>query len=59
VFSVRASEDSPKIKWFRGDKRIENQGRFIIREAKDGGVWIKMSIFYYLLLVLNCLSDVE
>jgi hypothetical protein len=45
VFSVRASEDSPKIKWFRGDKQIENQGRFIIREAKDGGVWITMLIF--------------
>jgi hypothetical protein len=36
VFSVRAS-DSPKIEWYRGDKQIENKGRFTIQEAKDGG----------------------
>ena len=38
VFSVRASDDSPKIKWFRDDKQIESKGRFIIQEAKDGGI---------------------
>ena len=36
VFSVRAS-DSPKIKWYSGDKQIENKGRFSIKEAEDGG----------------------
>ncbi len=36
VFSVRAS-DSPKIEWYRGDKQIENKGRFTIQVAKEGG----------------------
>lgn len=35
VFSVRAS-DRPKIEWYRGDRRIESRGRFIINDAKDG-----------------------
>lgn len=35
VFSVRAS-DSPKIEWYRNDEQIENRGRFIIEDAKDG-----------------------
>lgn len=42
VFSVRAS-DSPKMEWYRDDKRIESKGRFTIQDAKDGGKVIIIS----------------
>lgn len=55
VFSVRAS-DSPKMKWYRGDKQIENKGRFTIQDAKDGGNLNIISTetpYYYCLLLID------